>query len=56
LACTAKHPALTEALRVMLLYYDGEFALGKGQWMGTTTLFAAFHSLPEVDRGKVGHA
>lgn len=54
LASRAGHPVLAAALDAMLRYYDrGAASLRGGQWMGPTTLRAAYDAVPAARRGEV---
>mmetsp|Transcript_19914 Transcript_19914/g.32306 ORF Transcript_19914/g.32306 Transcript_19914/m.32306 type:complete len:356 (-) Transcript_19914:326-1393(-) len=50
LASAPRHPILREALRIMLLHYEGSHAV-RGADMGPSTLQDAYHAVPKAHRG-----
>ena len=45
LASSARHPVIAEAIRLMVLHYEGKWVLPGDAWLGTATMASAFRTV-----------
>jgi hypothetical protein len=45
LASSARHPVIAEAIRLMVLHYEGKWVVPEEAWLGTATMASAFRTV-----------